>query len=93
MMQNMINQIRDIDQFIQKSKGEINIKNKNISEDVRELRQVKESLVHIQAKKHDYMLRLDMIEQCLRKYKEEGISMKEDELKKTIVAKDQWKNL
>jgi hypothetical protein len=43
----MSNQIRDIDAFIQKSKNDINIKNKNISEDVKELRQVKESLVVI----------------------------------------------
>jgi len=62
MIQNMTNQIKDVESFIQKSKSDINIKNKNISDDVKELRCVKESLVVIQAKKQEYLLRLDMIE-------------------------------
>jgi hypothetical protein len=59
---------------------------------VKELRQVKESLVIIQAKKQEYLLRLDMIEQCLRRYKDDGINREED-LKKTLVAKENWMNL
>jgi len=65
MIANMANQIREIDAFITKSKNEINIKKKNISEDVKELRLVKESLVSIQNRKESYLLKLDMIEQCL----------------------------
>jgi len=37
-------------------------------------------------------LRLDMIEQCLRRYKDDGINREED-LKKTLVAKENWMNL
>ncbi len=59
---------------------------------MKELRQVKESLVIIQAKKQEYLLRLDMIEQCLRRYKDDGINREED-LKKTLVAKENWMNL
>lgn len=92
MMANMTQQIKDIENFIIKSKADINIKSKNISEDVKELRQVKESLVIIQSKKQEYMLRLDMIEQCLKKYKEEGLN-KDDDLKKTLAAKENWTNL
>ncbi len=92
MILNMTNQIKDIESFILKSKSDINIKNRNISDDVKELRQVKESLVIIQSKKADYLLRLDMIEQCLRRYKEEGLH-KEDDLKKTLAAKENWNNL
>lgn len=33
-----------------------------------------------------------MIEQCLRMYKESGMS-KDDDLKKTIAAKENWNNL
>ena len=47
MIQSMTQQIKDIENFITKSKSDINIKNRNISEDVKELRQVKESLVVI----------------------------------------------
>lgn len=56
------------------------------------MRQVKESLVVIQAKKNEYLLRLDMIEQCLRKYKDEGIN-KDEDLRKTLSAKENWNNL
>jgi len=48
--------------------------------------------VIIQAKKQEYLLRLDMIEQCLRRYKDDGINREED-LKKTLVAKENWMNL
>lgn len=47
MLNSMTNQIKDIESFITKSKSDINIKNRNISDDVKELRQVKESLVII----------------------------------------------
>jgi len=33
-----------------------------------------------------------MIEQCLRKYKDDGIN-KDDDLKKTLAAKENWNNL
>lgn len=46
----------------------------------------------IQAKKQEYLLKLDMIEQCLKRYKDEGIN-REDDLKKTIVCKENWMNL
>ena len=88
MITQMAAQIKEIDTFINKSKNEINIKKKNISEDVKELRLVKESLVSIQQKKQNYLLRLDMIEQCLQMYKQDGIALKDDELKKTQAAKE-----
>ena len=92
MLNNMSNQIKDIENFIQKSKSDINIKNRNISEDVKELRYVKESLVSVQSKKSEYLLRLDMIEQCLRMYKDLGMT-KDEDLKKTVAAKENWNNL
>jgi len=51
MINNMANQVKDIESFILKSRNDINIKSRNIQDDVFELLSVKESLFEIQARK------------------------------------------
>jgi hypothetical protein len=51
MINQMANQVKDIESFILKSRNDINIKSRNIQEDVFELLSVKESLFEIQARK------------------------------------------
>src|SRR5690606_22475774 len=82
----------DIDKFISESKNAINIKGKNMAEDVYTLLKVKESLIAVSARKDEIVLALDTLEEMIRALEKYGVH-KESELKRTQKLIEEWKNL
>lgn len=81
MTNHINNTLNDIENFISNNGKEINIKNKNISDDVFELLKVKEALQDIHLQKESTLLNLDIIEEMLAAQAAIG-NVKENDTKK-----------
>lgn len=71
----------DINKFIETSRENINIKDKNVQEDVKKLLDVMENLANINDQRETIMLILDENEQALRTLEKHDLK-KETEIKK-----------
>lgn len=75
--------LAELGKFMETSKENIEIRNKNLNENVKELLKVMTSLKDIEEKKEEYALTLDRIEQILKTLEKKYENKKEGELKKT----------
>ena len=85
--------LNDIEKFINETKNVINIKNKNINEDVYSLLKVKEGLNSVTERKDETILALDTLEELLRSLEEKHEVHRDSDLKKTLKLIEEWKNL
>jgi flagellar motility protein MotE (MotC chaperone) len=69
--------INELSKFMETSRDNIEIRNKNLNENVKELLKVMNSLKDIEEKKDEYALTLDRIEQILRTLEKKENTKKE----------------
>nr|SYZ35238.1 PtDNAH9b [Paramecium tetraurelia] len=86
------NKNEEINKLIDTSRDNINIKDKNIQEDVNSLLEVMENLKKISDEKENILLLLDENEQILRTLEKHDMK-KETEIKKVNKMQEEWKNL
>lgn len=86
--------ISDLQQFIEEKKENINIKDKNIQDDINGLLLVMENLEEISDNKETLMLDLDENEQLVKTLMNEKHEQKKDsDLRKINKLQEEWKNL
>ena len=83
--------LTDIDKFIAETKNTINIKNKNVGEDVFALLSVKKGLNSGGERKENVVLALDTLEQLIKALEKYEVH-RDSDLKKTSKLIDEWKN-
>lgn len=82
----------EIQQFIESKKENINIKDKNIQDDITKLLVVMENLKEINDKKENLLLVLDENEQLIKALEKQD-HKKESDQKKVNKLQEEWKNL
>jgi dynein heavy chain len=86
-------QIGEISRFLDSSKDNIEIRNKQISDDVSDLLKVMTSLKQLEDRKDEIDLTLDRIEEVLHIYEKKYDKKKELEMKKTHKLMDETKTI
>lgn len=85
-------QLKDIQEFIENTKDNIEIRNKNIRENVSELINVMINLEKVRVKNEDDVLTLDTVEEMLNFLKKKDFG-KDSDIKKCKKLQEEWKNL
>lgn len=85
-------QLKDIQEFIENTKDNIEIRNKNIRENVSELINVMVNLEKVRVKNEDDVLTLDTVEEMLNFLKKKDFG-KDSDIKKCKKLQEEWKNL
>ena len=89
MLTYITSQLNDISRFLQTSKENIDIRNKAINDNVKDLLKVMNSLKDLDDKRDDIELTLDRVEQILKNYDKKYDKKKEHEMKKCSKLMDE----